>query len=277
MTPSQNEIDARVEKFRQLIVCLNVLGRLKKEHKIISPKQKQSVPHLSLQDTSIFTFQGLWGRITRTFSRDNSYAREDNVEYVKSIIDDLRSEFTYLFKYVGRYISKNNEEGVQHSKAAQLMDFQKETQHSRGDKEKEAQKELPIQYTADRSPWTTVCHVSPCMKKDETRAFEIRYRLCQCKECILSSEQMIVIRICDLFVQALAAMSSAQCGLEILKDTYQTDETIITSIHSCQMDLTNMGNQFIKLAIRSEHADNDPIIHFARPYLSKISTSDSLP
>jgi len=127
----------------------------------------------------------------------------------------------------------------------------------------------------DQSAWTTLQHISDSTRKDDTKAFEIKYRLCRCKDCILSSEQMTVIRICELLVHALASMVNAQSGLEFLKDTYEGDEGTIAHIQGCQMDLKHITTQYVKLVVCDD--DKTPMIQFVRPYISKTATDDALP
>ncbi len=257
-----NEISVRIDNFRQLIYCLNVLGRLKASEKIATPKQQSSRPwKLTIQQNSL-GWNGFWTRFWRTLSNDNRYAREDNMDYVKSMIEELRKEFTFLLQYISKYIVQNNKDSVQHWGHLQLLSFESshtQMQPSSQDESKETKK--------SETQWLQMKHVSQLMKKDEQRAYEIHYRLCKCTNCLLSSERMTVVRVGELLVQALAAMVNAVTGLEFLKTTYEEDDGIIANIQCVQTDLTNMGQQYVNMVITDD--ENESMLKFGRPFVDK--------
>src|SRR5579872_1623215 len=117
---SLNEINARIDNFRDLIYCLNVLGRLKSDDKIETPKIGQRPWKIRIQDNSLWWWTGFLTRLKRTF--DHQY-REDNFEYVQLVKEETRKEFTYLFQYISRYIVRNNKDAIKHWSHPQLLSF----------------------------------------------------------------------------------------------------------------------------------------------------------
>lgn len=265
-----NEIGVRIDNFRQLIYCLNVLGRLKASEKIYTPKLNQARPwRLTIQPNTV-GWNGFWTRVWRTLSKDNHQSREDNMEYVKLMIEELRKDFTFLLQYISKYIVQNNKDAMQHWSHLQLLSFESGHQQIEDSNVKDNK-------TKNDTQWLQMKHTSQLMKKDEQRAYQIHYRLCKCTNCLLSSERMIVVRVGEFLVQALAGMVNAVAGLEFLKTTYEDDEGIVANIQCVQTDLTNMGIQYVNMAITDdENAVGCTMMRFERPFVDKSDTT-SLP
>ncbi len=262
-----NEINVRIDNFRQLIYCLNILGRLKANDKLVTPKQVAKPWRLAIQQNT-FSLHGLWTRFLRSWNKlkEYEYAREENLDYVKSMAEDLRKDFTFLFQYISKYIVQNNKDAIKHWHSP-VMTFDKDDRSGERDPKNEEK-------DVKSSHWLQMKHMSQLMKKDEQRAYQIHYRLCKCTNCLLSYERMTILRVADLLVQALAAMVNAVGGLDFLRTTYEEDEGIIANIQCIQTELNNMGNQYVNMAITDE--DNECMIRFERPFVNK-SEEGALP
>lgn len=261
-TTNLHEIGACIENFDRLIYCLNVLGRLKASEKIYTPKLNQSRPwRLTIQANTV-GWAGLWTRILRTLSKDNHQSREDNMEYVKLMIGELRKTFIFLLQYISKYIVQNNKDAMQHWSHLPLLSFDRSQQQQHDDKH-----DAKVQ-------WLQMKHTSQLMKKEEQQAYQIHYRLCKCTVCLLSSERMTIVRVADLLVQALSGMANAVAGLEFLKATYEDDDGIVANIQCVQTDLRNMAIQYVNMAIVDD--DNECMMRFERPFVDK-SDAAALP
>lgn len=288
-SPNLNEINVRIENLRQLIYCLNVLSRIKSNEKIATPKQNIRPWKLTIQSNA-WSLSGLVTRIIRTFSKDPFYTREDNLDYIKLLIEDLRKEFTFLFQYLSKYVVQNNKDAMIHTSLLTFNKPENEDRRSAEDRKPDLNDKTTKRRLNDIKPdklekleeksrdekmsrvdWLQMQHFSPLMKKDEKRSFSIQYRLCKCTECLLSYERTLISRIGELLVHALAGMSNAVLGLDFLKDTYVDDDSVIANIQCIQTDLTNMCTQYVNMAIMD---DSDPVIKFNREYIDKSAGND---
>lgn len=268
-----NEITAHIDNFRQIIYCLNVLGRLETPNKIETPQQMQQRPwKIQIQDNT-YSLRGLITRLRRTFG-DHQF-RENNFDYVKMVVEEARKEFTFLFQYISKYIVKNNKDAIQHWKHTPLLSFSKVpsqaslaapvvaplSSFTTPTKPTEDEHKLKL----DETQWLPMQHICPLMTKDEKRTYGIQYRLCRCTDCALSSERMMITRVGELLVQGLASMNNARMGLDCMKTTYNDDSGIMANIQSIQMDLNNMSKQYVHMAIYDD--DNECMIRFDRPFI----------
>ena len=261
-----SEINARIDNFRQLISCLNVLGRVKAADKIETPKQMQRPWKIQIQDNS-YGWRGWMTRLRRTFG-DHQY-REDNMDYIKVIVEKIREDFIYLFQYISRYVVRNNKEAIKHWSHTPLMTFSKPSTDQVPSPPSEFKLKL------DETQWLPMRHMCPVLKKDEKRTFAIYYRLCKCIDCSLSPERTAITRVGELLVQGLASMANAIMGLDYLKDTDKDDDGILESIHTIQTDLNNMTIQYVNMAIHDE--DQDCMIRFNRAFIDTSGDEGHLP
>jgi hypothetical protein len=250
-----NEINSHINTFAQQIQCLNILGRLKLDEKIVTPKQKGRPWRILIQPNT-YGLTGLITRFYRTFWKDQQYTREDNLEYIKSMVDDFRNLFRFLFEYMSKYIIQNNDNASKHwnpahvpppPPASPIMTFEnpkekeedsedktqvrsstliaatvlasQQALHSNDSSKSDGPSGTSGSGTSTSRSWMFVprAHLARPTKAAD-RALYMSYRLCRCTSCILNSERMTISRIGELLVQGLAAMSNAIAGIENLKN-----------------------------------------------------------
>lgn len=230
------EIQSHIFNFRDLIHCLNILGRLRPNEKLVTPKQASKPWRMQIQ-TSPYWWSSWITSLIRSTNKDNHYSREDNLEYIKAMIEDLRKEFTYLFHYMSQYVIQSNKIAGEHwqprePKDAPLMTFDNKE---------------PMDQRVDSPLCTKHTHVL-APKKDD-RSFILTYSLCRCFNCSLSHERMIISRIGELLVQALVGITRAKDGIENLKSTYNDDDHVFASIEATQSDLNSLISLYSTMSL----------------------------